>query len=146
MIALRERGFTLLELLVTMVIMVAIVGLAVPQFSRAMLNIQLRESTQEIAALLRHAKNTAVTQSKLASVVLQVEGNVLQPDFGKPAYKWPNEISVEAVNNVEPWLIEDTVIRFYPDGTASQAVLTVSAQEKFYTVSVDWLTGRIRVR
>ena len=145
MIFLRERGFTLIELLVTLMIMVLIPGVAVPQFSRGMVSLQLRQSTQEIAALLRQARNVSVTESKMAELLLNAEKHTLNSALGGPAYQWPTDIDINAVSSVTPLYAEDTTIRFYPDGTASATVLTLSANERSYTIEVDWMTARVRV-
>jgi type II secretion system protein H len=145
MITLREYGFTLLELLVTLMIMVAILGVAVPQFSHAMLSLQLRKSTQEIAAILRQARSSSVTKARMALLLLDRQEHTLQSGQGGRVYQWSADIDVETVSNATPFLAQDTTIRFYPDGTASATLLRVSARESSYTIAVDWLTGRVRV-
>ena len=141
----RARGFTLVELLVTLMIMVAMLGVAVPQFSRAMLHLQLRKSTQEIAAVLRQARNSSISQSRTAALVLDTEDHTLQSGPDGRVYQWPADIDVAVVSNATYVVARDTSIRFYPDGTASGGMLMVSANERSYTISVDWLTGRVRV-
>jgi general secretion pathway protein H len=145
MSVLRERGFTLIELLVTLMIMVLILGVAVPQFSRGMTSVQLRQSTQEIAALLRQARSIAVTQSQVAELKLNAEKHTLNSAQGGQAYQWPADIDIEALSSATPLYAEDTTIHFYPDGTASATLLTISANERSYTIEVDWLTARVRV-
>ena len=141
----RKRGFTLIELLVTMMIMVAILLVAVPRFARAMSGLQLRESTQTIAAMLRQTRNSAITTSKEATLVLNMEQQTLRAGGGGGAYQWPDDITVEPVNDNVPQLATDVTIHFYPDGTASATLLSISAGERQYVVEVDWLTGRVKV-
>jgi general secretion pathway protein H len=145
MIATRKNGFTLLELLVTLIIMVALLGIAIPQFSHALLNIQLRKSTQEIAALLRQARSSSVTEAQTASLVIDAMERSLRSSPGGQVYRWPADINVTAVGDVTSLMTQDANISFYPDGTASATLLTVSARDSSYTVVVDWLTGRVRV-
>ena len=141
----RIRGFTLIELLVTMMIMVAILLVAVPQFARAMTGLQLRESTQTIAAMLRQTRNSAITSAKEATLLLNMEKQTLLADGAGAAYRWPDDIKVEPVNDDTALLATDMTIHFYPDGTASAALLSISAGEREYVVAVDWLTGRVKV-
>ena len=128
-----------------MMIMVAILLVAVPQFARAMSGLQLRESTQTIAAMLRQTRNSAITTAKEATLVLNMEQQTLRADGGGAPYQWPDDINVEPVDDNAPQLATDMTIHFYPDGTASATSLSISAGERQYVVVVDWLTGRVKV-
>lgn len=145
MAAVRQKGFTLLELLVALVIMAAIAGVAVPQFSRSMTNVQLRKSTQEISAILREARNTAISESRMIALVLEAEDQSLQIKDGTFIYFWPDGIDVELAETRTVFREADLSIRFYPDGTATNSYLTVSAHERRHTIMVDWLTGHVSV-
>jgi type II secretion system protein H len=145
MLTRRQHGFTLIEMLVTLLIMLAILTVAVPQFSAGLKKLQLRKCTQEISALLRQARNVSVTQARVAAVVLDEDKRTLQSDTGSKRYQWPGDIEVTSVDDTSYLPAETTTIHFYPDGTATSAVLTVSAQERSYTITIDWLTGKVGV-
>jgi len=145
MMFLRQQGFTLLELLITMMIMVAVLGVAIPQFSRSMTLLQLRKSTQEIAAVLRQARVTSISQSKTAEMTLYIEDHILRSSDSALSYKWPSDIEVEMANREAFAITDEETIRFYPDGTASASRLEISALERSYTIAVDWMTGRVKV-
>ena len=141
----RQKGFTLIELLVAMVIMAAIAGVAVPQFSRSMTTVQLRKNTQEISAILRDARNTAISESRMIAVTLEVDDQSLHIEDDEFIYQWPEDINVELAGEALSFQETDTSIRFYPDGTATNSTLIVSAGERSHTIAVDWITGRVRV-
>ena len=145
MVAAKQKGFTLIELLVAMVIIVAIASVAVPQFSRSMTTIQLRKNTQEISAILRDARNTAISESRMIALRFDVDDQSLHIEADKFVYQWPDDINVELAGAARSFQETDTSIRFYPDGTATNSALTVSAGERSHTITVDWLTGRVRV-
>jgi len=128
-----------------MVIVVAIAGVAVPQFSRSMIHVQLRKNTQEISAFLRDARNTAITESRMISIMLDSDDQSLRIEDEEATYRWPEDIRVDVPNNEASFLQTDTNIRFYPDGTATNSTLTISARDRSHTIAVDWLTGRVRV-
>jgi Tfp pilus assembly protein FimT len=132
-------------LLITMVIMVAIAGIAVPQFSRSLTHVQLRKSTQEISALLRDARNTAISESRTIELVLEIDDQSLQIEGQEHVYRWPDAVNVELAGNATLVLQENASIRFYPDGTATNTALTISARDRRFSIAVDWLTGRVRV-
>jgi prepilin-type N-terminal cleavage/methylation domain-containing protein len=56
----RENGFTMLELLITIVILCALLGLAIPAFSNWVPNYRLRGAVRDIYSNFQYAKMTAV--------------------------------------------------------------------------------------
>jgi type II secretion system protein H len=141
----KNTGFTLIELMVAMLIIVVIMATAVPKFSRALTYVELRNSTQEIAAGLRQARNISIAESRIAEVVLDPEVQLMRTKDGGISYEWPDEVFVEVVNNTPTIGDSPPSIRFYPDGSATDSVLTVTARQRSYVITVDWLTGRVRV-
>ncbi|MCK6544822.1 prepilin-type N-terminal cleavage/methylation domain-containing protein [Myxococcota bacterium] len=57
----RERGFSLLELVIVLAILAIVLALAIPTFSRTKPDERLREATTELAANLRYARSIAVS-------------------------------------------------------------------------------------
>jgi len=141
----RQTGFTLVELLVTMVIMVAVFSVAIPQYSRSMDSLELRKSTQEIAAYLRQARNASITESRTVLLVVDAEEHAIRQGDAEPAYQWASNIDVEFAANRIDGANTDNVIQFRPDGTATDRTLIVSTQRRQYEIEVDWLTGRVKV-
>lgn len=56
----REQGFTMLELLITIVILCVLLGLAIPGFSNWVPNYRLRGAVRDIYSNFQYAKMTAV--------------------------------------------------------------------------------------
>ena len=74
----HNHGFTLIELLIALAVMVAIATVAAPQFSRAMIYVELRKSTQEFAASLRNARNRSITEARTSEVIFDAEHQFLR--------------------------------------------------------------------
>ena len=141
----RHRGFTLIELLITLVIMVTIVAVAVPKFSRAMTYVELRKSTQQIAASLRKVRNDSLVESRVTELIVASDTQSLRSPDDAIVYQWPDDIIVEMANRAPYFDDADPVLKFFPDGSATDSMLTVTALERSYTITVDWLTGRVQV-
>ena len=62
-VALRERGFTLLELLITIAIAAIVLALAAPSFSAMLMNNKLTAQSGGLNAALNYARNTALSQN-----------------------------------------------------------------------------------
>jgi len=56
----REQGFTMLELLITIVVLCVLLGLAIPGFSNWVPNYRLRGAVRDIYSNFQYAKMTAV--------------------------------------------------------------------------------------
>ena len=68
-----EQGFTLLELLVTLAIIVGLVTIAVPTFSQVS-GARLRTSTNKLSTTLRHCFGYSVSHGKYLRLVLDLDG------------------------------------------------------------------------
>lgn len=140
-----NSGFTLIELMIVLVVMTAITAVAVPQFSRGMTYVELRRNTQELAASLRQARNRSITESQVAELTFDAERQLVRASGIGIVFDWPESVHVELAGDAAGNRANEWSIRFYPDGSATDTVLTVSALNRRYEISVDWLTGRVRV-
>ena len=68
----REKGFTLLELMVTIVILCILLGLAIPGFSRWVPNYRLRGAARDLYSNFQLAKMTAVKDRARCGVLFDV--------------------------------------------------------------------------
>jgi type IV fimbrial biogenesis protein FimT len=68
----RECGFTMLELLITIIILSVLLGLAIPGFSRWIPNYRLRGAARDIYSNLQLAKMTAVKDRARCGVLFDV--------------------------------------------------------------------------
>lgn len=72
-----QRGFTMLELMVTLVIIAILVALGVPAVSDWTQRAQVRSETQRYVGILSLARSTAITQNQIVSVSI----GAIQPDM-----------------------------------------------------------------
>ena len=59
----RQRGFTLLELMVTVTVLGVLLGLAVPSFTAAMRNNRIVSQNNEFIGALNYARSEAIRRS-----------------------------------------------------------------------------------
>jgi general secretion pathway protein H len=139
-----SRGFTLLELIVTLFIIVLTVGLAVPLIGRSSDAIRARADVAGFSAVLRHARERAITSRRPHSVVIDPGAHKMTVLAGgtdgdvKETRTLPDRISVQATP--PPAL----TVRFEPEGTSSGADYRVTAGAVVYRVTVDPITGRVK--
>src|SRR4030042_6820378 len=71
----REHGFTMLELLITIVILCILMGLAIPGFSSWLPKYRLRGAVRDIYSNLQYAKMVAVKDRARCGVLFDVANN-----------------------------------------------------------------------
>ena len=139
-------GFTLLELMVVLVIMVAVYALAGPLISAGMPGTELKGAARQLAAGLRKARSYAVTQKEEAVLTIDVEQHRFEVSGDKRNYILPAKLDI-SLFTAQSELLRDKVgrIRFFPDGSSTGGSITVGAADRKYHVNIDWLTGQVAV-
>lgn len=64
----QQKGFTLIELMITLVMLVIVVSIAVPNYLDWIKNNRMDTSTRSIASVLQLARSEAVTRQSIISV------------------------------------------------------------------------------
>lgn len=145
--ALRSpRGFTLLELVVTLSVVALAVGLVVPTIARSTDAVRARADAAGFAALLRHARERAIVTRVPQAVVVDPAARRISVRAGGPegdvreTRTLPEHVSVEA--EPPPAL----VVRFEPQGGGSGGDFRLVSGRIVHRITVDALTGRVRSR
>jgi len=138
-----EQGFTLLELIVTLMLLMLIAGLSVPVVGRSSDAIRSRAEVAGFSAVLRHARERAITSRVSHTVVIDPTNRRMTVLAGADAEvretrPLPDRMTVEATP--PPAL----TVRFEPQGTSSGADYRVKAGDVVYRVTVDPITGRVK--
>ncbi len=142
----RQRGFTLLEVLVALVIGVLLVAVTPPLLSGMSGATELRGAARQLAAGLRNARNEAITRQQEAVLLLDLAGRRFAVSGDAREVALPNSIELHLYTAQSELLDrEQGSIRFFPDGSSTGGAITVSGPKQAYRVNVDWLTGAIAI-
>ncbi len=138
-------GFTLLEMLVVLVLIVSVTSLVMP----AMLNSggsQLRSASRIVVAGLQRAREFAINQQSSAALIVDVNQRWLKIPGQSTRRTLDDELKLN-VFTAKSELISNAQagIRFFPDGSSSGGRITLSRGTQQAYVDVDWLTGEVRV-
>jgi len=143
---LRDRGFTLLELIVVLALMAILMTVVPPMISSALPGTQLKSASRELAAGLRYARNHALTVREEATLTMDVDKHSFQITGRKKAYAIPQDLKIEILTAESETKGENIgAIRFFPDGGSTGGRITLSYGERAFGVDVDWLTGKVRI-
>jgi general secretion pathway protein H len=136
------RGFTLLELIVVVFVIGLAAMLAAPSIARSTDALRVRAQIAAFSALMRHAREQAITSGRQHSVVVDPDARQLTVVAGDDDVKRRRAIP-------EGWTIEaipppNLTVRFEPQGSSSGADFRIAANAIVYHVKVDAITGRVR--
>ena len=139
-----SSGFTLLEIMVVMVIAGLMVALVPPLFSGAVSGTRLKASARDFASALRESRSKAIIRNTEQRVHLDLKTPLYRLGNGKPL-ALPEKVTM-AVELVTGDNLEQTaqhVVYFFPDGSSSGELITLSANQQSYYLQLNWLTGSI---
>lgn len=143
----RERGFTLLELLVVVTIMGIVYALVPQMFFSGVSGADLRASSRDIAAGLRQARSIAVNEKRETAVTLDLEKRVFALAGNKRTIQLPEKLDLKLYTAQSEIVNErQGSIRFFPDGSSTGGRVTVASGERKFLVDVDWLTGKVSIQ
>lgn len=116
----RELGFTMVELLVTLVVLAVLLALAAPSMSKFVSNSRLRSSHGELVSALTLARSEATRRG--LPVVVKARGTTVGSEFSDG---W--DVFVDANLN-DKYDTGDTLIRAYPALSGNQRFGTVGGE------------------
>jgi len=145
--ALSARGFTLIELLVVLLLLGVIYALAGPMLDLGTSGIDLKVASRQLAAGLRKARSTAISEGHDAALSLHVDARKFSVTGDPKTYSLPAKVDLVLVAaDSEQAGTAAGDIRFFPDGSSTGGRITISVGESKQHVDVDWITGRVKVR
>lgn len=138
----RERGFTLIEMLVVLVILGAMLGIVLSRGPVRSARLELDGAARDVATALRAARAQAIARDQTVTVAIDPVRHTLQVGDAR-ARTLPADypIAVRAVHGDKP----AGGIAFLPDGSSSGGRVEIAGRGRRVLVGVDWLTGRVSV-
>jgi prepilin-type N-terminal cleavage/methylation domain-containing protein len=111
------KGFTLIEMLVTLAVAGLIAGIAFPRVQNGMTAMEFRMGAGQVVEGLRSARAEAIRTGE--PVALAIEGRTLAIGNSDPV-ALPASVTVTAG--------QDAPVTFYPDGTAEPALYRITSR------------------
>jgi prepilin-type N-terminal cleavage/methylation domain-containing protein len=136
------RGFTLLELIVTLVVVAVAVGLVAPTIGRSTETLRTRAEVAGFSATFRHARERAITTRQPYTVVVNPTNRLVMVTTGEDEVQWTRTLSSRVEIRAEtPAAL---TVHFEPQGTSSGGEFHLTSGKISYRVTVDAVTGRVR--
>lgn len=141
-----NNGFTLLELLVVLFIMVlgfAVVGINLSSGSGSA---ALKVATRDMVSALRYTRGQALMLHQEATMTIDLTENTYTVSDRPKSYIISKSISltvVTAQSEVRGNGIGN--IRFFPDGSSTGGRITLEQDKLAAEININWLTGQIKL-
>jgi general secretion pathway protein H len=141
----NDRGFTVLELLV----IICIAGLASGAFVFSMSSLFSRSRfetiTSELEREFSHVADAARRTGRDQVVYMRSSERTTEFTFGRKSVRVAEPISIEWIAAAEAGTSTDLgVIVFLGVGGSSGGVLRIASGKSKASITIDWLSGRIR--
>jgi prepilin-type N-terminal cleavage/methylation domain-containing protein len=147
---LRARGFTLLEIMISICILLVILAVSVPSINGVLADKRLRRSLNEFSDLVRQAQERSVAEHRAYLIAWDEKQVVLRPEaFGKdeeikPAAQLTLAKGESLVLSLPSALAKDLAAEwiFWPSGTCEPAIIKFSGTNGSWAASYSPLTAR----
>lgn len=142
-----KTAFTLIELVLVCVVIAVLLAGTAPRFSRTAERLRLEQSAFELTQLLRLAHGRAVTEGQAAQWSWNEATRrarvalIGETASAREASPLPGRATLRVVRGGQP--VECLCVQFYPDGTAEETMITLSAETAEYIITVHAATSAV---
>lgn len=141
-----ERGFTLVEILVVIVIMGVIVATIASAMGYSLTGQQMRSASRDLVAALRYTRGQAIVKREPQVLLLNVDDKSYRVANRSPVQLPPQfDLAIETARQ-EMLSRGEGGIRFYPDGSSTGGNIELSRGDTVWRIDINWLTGEVSLR
>ncbi len=161
----KNRGFSLIELVIVLILVSLSLALVAPSFSRVAKRIELKGTAQRISGILRYFRSESIAQGKVYQVLFDLnlreirieslESGEENEGGGKPdqsmarrSYLLPEGLLIREIDIPSPGNVSDVpAIEFYPNGGTNGGSILLEARDQKggYRIKVHFLTGIVQI-
>jgi general secretion pathway protein H len=142
----RSQGFTLLELLIVLVIIVLGFSVVALNLSSGTGALEHKATVRDVVSALRYARGQALMAHQEMTVSFDLANNVYKVSGRDEQYKIPDSIAVTLVTAQSELTGEGQGnVRFFADGSSTGGRVVLDRGEKSMQIDINWLTGQLEV-
>ena len=140
-----QRGFTLVELVVVLVLVGVVVGIGAAAMGRKLPGQRLQQSARELAAQLRYTRAQAIATGQPQVFTLDARTREWQAGANRDGRLARDIVIVATGARNEQQREGVAAVRFFPEGAATGGRFLLSHGDAVWQVDVEWLTGEVRL-
>lgn len=141
-----ERGFTLLELIIVLFVMVVGFGVVASNINNGGQNTRLQAAARDIASALRYAHGQALMTRRPVAVAVNLENNSYRIGNAGKIY-WLDEGIEISLTVAEDQFREgqEGAILFFGDGSSTGGRIVLESGKLSRQIDVNWITGAVNL-
>ena len=143
---LKQQGFTLIELIVVLVIVIlgfSAIGISISSGNDST---ETKAAARDIVSALRYARGQALIAHEEITLSLDLEENSYTLSNRDKVYEIPQAVDVTVVTaQSELTGRGQGSIRFFPDGSTTGGRITLERNNIKWQIDINWLTGQIEL-
>ena len=141
-----ERGFTLIEVTVALVLLALITAMIIPLMSGSQAKADVQSAAREIAAALRTTRNLAMMHGHSEAFLIDTASGAFRAGTTTAPQRIPGGVQLALITATEERIDDRTGgIRFLADGSSTGGGVRLVKGNSRDQVLVDWLTGRVSI-
>ncbi|MBF0538962.1 MAG: type II secretion system protein [Nitrospirae bacterium] len=138
----NQRGFTLIEIIVTLVLMMIIMAVVGVGFTNSSPTAKLRAATRELAATMRYLKNMAQLKGQEQLLTVDMDNGLIT--YNNKTRPLPKGVSVSVNDPDEGELTRGKwTVTFYAEGGSTGGEIKLFSQKLSFLVTIDPVVGSI---
>lgn len=142
----EEKGFTLMEVMIVMVLVALILGLTTAFFAHSLTSTRSRTTVRDLKNSLRYARGLARTSGVPKVLSIDLDGKKFWIT-AKKAREIPKDMEISVLDPVSGEVRSGVYrIVFYPTGNTPGTVITLSGRKGSSTIYLDPILGSVAIK
>ena len=141
-----DQGFTLIEIVCALAILALVAAFAVPMYPRGTTPARLSGYALDIAAILKHDRNAAVSGGAPVATSFDAGKRVVRSGASGARHDLHADVGFDALlaQRCGDRAVGST-IDFFPSGVSCGGVVSITRGGVGYEIRVNWLTGGVEI-
>jgi prepilin-type N-terminal cleavage/methylation domain-containing protein len=161
----KDKGFSLMEVIIVLTIVVLSISLVASSFSNLSRTIELKAAAKKVSGILRYYRSEAINKGSVYQVLFDPEARAVKVqsvlltesteeteadqkkggEGAKTLYGLPEGVQMKELDFPSPeYPCDLPAVEFYPNGGSNGgSVLINSPERKGYRIKVDFVTGMV---
>ena len=163
----KDKGFSLMELVIVLTILILSVSLVTSSMSNLSRTIELKAAAKKVSGILRYYRSEAINKGLVYQVLFDSESRAVKVqsvsltepadetetaekkggDGVKTLYGLPEGVRMKEIDFPSPeYPCDFPAVEFYPNGGSNGgSVLLNSPERKGYRIKIDFITGEVKI-
>ena len=142
----RKQGFTLLELIIVIAIIVLVLGVSTLFFASSLSSAKLNGISREISAMIKQARLTAQNKGENQTFIIDLDSKTYGIQ-GKEAKAIPPEISMRVIDPLSGEVYRGKyALIFHDTGGIEGGTILLTYRKKTMSIETDPVVGSIVVK